>query len=269
MCLGSEARAANKAAMRQYQYKLQVRERNWMNTLALENVARVQYDQTLDATHIGLGNAYAEIQEKYRDLIGEATQAQEERFQKFASESTSDTLAASGRTGRSIQRIRTLDVGQHLAAGARDAYNLTTTRRELTKKGAQAAAMARQAQMESFARNNIVKSPDIAPPPPVMRNVGQAMFMDALSIGTSIAQIATPFAIASSKKVKDNIVKIGESIQGHNIYKFSYKGSPRRYVGVIAEEIQQIKPEAVVTMPSGIMGVNYDLIDVNFKEVPA
>ena len=255
--------------MQNYQHQLKVRERKWMNEIGVTKTQRVQHAQTLDAAHVGLGNAYAEIQEKYRDQIAQATQAQEERFKQFAEGATSEELAASGRTGRSIQRIRTLDVGQHLAAGARDAYNLTTTRRELTKKGAQAAAMARQAQMESFARNNIVKSPDIAPPPPVMSNVGQAMFMDALSIGTSIAQIATPFAIASSKKVKDNIVKIGESIQGHNIYKFSYKGSPRRYVGVIAEEIQQIKPEAVVTMPSGIMGVNYDLIDVNFKEVPA
>ncbi len=193
MCLGSQARAANKAAKQNYQHQLKVRERKWMNTLAQTNVERIQYDQTVDAAHIGLGNAYAEIQEKYRDLIAQTTQAQEERFTQFASESNSDKLAAAGRTGASIRRMRTIDVGQLMAAGSRDAFNLQLARRDLNKAGAQAAAKARQVQMEAFAKNNIVKSPDIAPPPPVLRNVGQAAFMDALSIGSSIASIATPF----------------------------------------------------------------------------
>ena len=191
MCLGSQARAANKAAMQNYEHKLKVRERKWMNELGLIRTQRVQYDQTLDAAHVGLGNAYAEIQEKYRDLIGEATQAQEERFQKFASESTSDTLAASGRTGASIRRIRTVELGQFLAKGSRDAYKLTQAKQELDKAGAQAAAGARQQQMEAFAQNNIVRSPDIAPPPPVLRNVGQAAFMDALSIAGKVGSLAS------------------------------------------------------------------------------
>jgi len=269
VCLGSEARAANKAARQNYEHQLEVRERKWMNELALTKVERVQYDQTLDATHVGLGNVYAEIQEKYGDMIGQAMQDNENLRKKFFSENVGDKLAAAGRTGRSVNRMRTVELGNYLAQGSRAAYKLTQSTRELSKEGAKAAAQAKHAQMSAFAQNNIIKNPDIAPPPPVLRNVGQAAFMDAISIGTSLAQTATPFILASSKKVKDNIVKIGESIQGYNVYKFSYKGSPRRYVGVIAEEIQQTKPEAVVTMPSGIIGVNYDLIDVNFKEVPA
>ena len=191
MCLGNEAREANKAAKRQYQYQLQVRERNWMNTLALENVARVQYDQTLDATHVGLGNAYAEIQEKYNDLIAQTTQAHEGRFQQFAEEATSERLAASGATGASIRRQRTVDIGKFLAQGSRDAYNLTRAKRDLSKAGAQAAAQARQTQLQAFAQNNIIKSPDIAPPVPVMRNVGAAAWKDALSIASSIASIGS------------------------------------------------------------------------------
>ena len=191
MCLGQEARDANKAAKRQYQYQLQVRERNWMNTLALENVARVQYDQTLDATHVGLGNAYAEIQEKYNDLIAQTTQAQEGRFQQFAEEATSERLAASGATGASIRRQRTVDIGKFLAQGSRDAYNLLQGRRELSKAGAKAAAATRQTQLEAFARNNVIKTPDLAPPPPVMQNVGAAAFRDALSIVGTVAGVAS------------------------------------------------------------------------------
>ena len=193
MCLGSQARAANKAAMDNYNYKLQVRERKWMNEIGVMKTQRVQHAQTMDAVHVGLGNQFAEIQEKYGDLIAQATQQQEDRFKQFAQEATSEKLAASGRTGASIKRIRTLDVGNFLAQGSRDAYKLTQARREFNKAGAKAAAQAQQTRMASFAQNNIVRSPDIAPPPPVLRNVGQAAFMDALSIGKSLATLYMPF----------------------------------------------------------------------------
>ena len=174
-----------------------------MNTLALENVARVQYDQTLDATHVGLGNAFAEMQEKYGDLIGQAMQENESLRKKFLSENLGDQLAASGRTGRSANRMRTLELGNYLAQGSRKAYQLTQARREISKAGAKAAAQARQQQLQAFARNNIIKNPDIAPPQPVMQNVGMAAFRDALSIAGSIASIgATPLG--------DNKTLLGE-----------------------------------------------------------
>ena len=191
MCLGQDARDANKAAKQNYEHKLKVRERKWMNELALTNVERIQYDQTMDATHVGLGNAYAEIQEKYGDMIAKATQAQEDRFRQFAQEATSEKLAASGATGASIRRLRTTEMGQFLAQGSRDAYNLLQGRRELNKAGAKAAAATRQTQLEAFARNNVIKTPDLAPPPPVMQNVGAAAFRDALSIVSTVAGVAT------------------------------------------------------------------------------
>ncbi len=193
MCLGAQARAANKAARQNYEHQLKVRERKWMNTLAQTNVERIQYDQTIDATHVGLANAYADIQEKYRDQIAEAVQGQEELFKKFSQEASSEGLVAEGRTGRSIQRMRTVELGQLLAQGSRDAYKLTQSARDLSREGAKAAAAAKQQQMQAFAQNNIIKTPDIAPPPPVMRNVGMAAFMDALSIGSSIATMYMPF----------------------------------------------------------------------------
>ena len=193
MCLGAQARAANKAARQNYEHQLKVRERKWMNTLAQTNVERIQYDQTIDATHVGLANAYADIQEKYRDQIAEAVQGQEELFKKFSQEASSEGLVAEGRTGRSIQRMRTVELGQLLAQGSRDAYKLTQSARDLSREGAKAAAAAKHQQMQAFAQNNIIKTPDIAPPPPVMRNVGMAAFMDALSIGSSIATMYMPF----------------------------------------------------------------------------
>ena len=70
------------------------------------------------------------------------------------------------------------------------ASKLTDVQRELGKKGAQAAAQTRAQQMNSFAQVAFVKNPDIAPPKPVLQDVGMAAFMDALSIGTSLATTA-------------------------------------------------------------------------------
>ena len=193
MCLGEEARNANKTAKRQYKYQLAQRERNWMNTLALTNVERVQHEQTMDASHVGLANAYAEIQEKYRDQIGKALQQDEVDWKEYLSKGEGQRLAASGVTGRSAERIASRDLASYLAKGSRKAYELTHMRRELSKAGAKAAGQARQMQLQSFAKNNIVKSPDLQPPKPVFQNVAMAQFKEALSIASQVATIATPF----------------------------------------------------------------------------
>ena len=71
----------------------------------------------------------------------------------------------------------------------------------------------------------------------------------------------------SDRRLKENIKKIGESISGLGIYKFNYIGKAKQYIGAIADEVIKVVPEAAVTMDNGYLGVNYDLIDVTFKEV--
>ena len=234
-----------------------------MQTLGVVATDRVMHEQGIDASNIGLAQVYGDIQEKFGDQIGQALQDDEVNWKEFLSDNRGDKLTTSGKTGRSVGRVGTLDLAEYLTKGSRTAYELTEGKRELDKAGMKAAGAARAEQMQSFAKNAIIKTPDIAPPQPVYQNVGAAAFMDALKIGTAAATMFTAF---SSKKVKDNIIKIGESIAGHNIYKFNYKGSTRKFIGVIAEEIQQTVPEAVVTMSNGLLGVRYDLIDVTFKE---
>jgi hypothetical protein len=70
---------------------------------------------------------------------------------------------------------------------------------------------------------------------------------------------------ASDERLKEDIEKIGESKSGINIYTFRYKDKPEVFQGVIAQEIQEINPEAVIEK-DGFLAVNYDLIDVEFKE---
>ena len=270
VCLGAGARAANETARRNYEYQLEKRERSWMQTLSATAVERVMHEQTIDASNIGLSQVYGDIQEKFGDQIGQALQEDEANWSKFLSDNRGDKLTASNQTGRSTGRISTLDLGEYLKKGSRKAYELTEGKMELDKQGQKAAGMARAEQMQSFAKNAIVKNPDIAPPQPVYQNVGAAAFMDALSIGSSVASIATPFVLASigsDRRLKENIQKIGESISGLGIYKFNYIGKAKQYIGAMADEVIKVVPEAALLRPDGLYAVNYNLIDVTFKEV--
>ena len=191
MCLGAGARAANKAAERDYNFKLRQREANWMGTMGITKAQHIQYEQGVTASNLGLAGMYGDIQEKYGDLIGQAFQEDEAQRMAFLQESKGASLEAAGRTGRSIGRISTLDLAGYLRKGSRRAYQITQAAKELECKAGEAAAQARAQQMQMFAQVAFEKHPDLAPPPPVYQNEGFAMFQDALSIASSIATIGT------------------------------------------------------------------------------
>jgi len=263
VCLGAQARAANETARRNYEHQLQNREANWMQTLSLTKTERIMHDQTIDASNIGLSQVYGDIQEKFGDQIGKALQEDEVNWKKFLQDNTGSKMAARGQTGRSAARIGTIELGQYLAQGSRKAYELTEGKQEMDKTGRKAAGQARAEQMNSFAKNAIIKSPDIAPPKPVYQNVTMAALMDGLSIASSVAS----FFPKSDRRLKENIQKIGESISGLGIYKFNYIGKAKQYIGAMADEVIKVVPKAAVLGPDGFYGVNYNLIDVTFKEV--
>ncbi len=191
MCLGASARAANETARRNHQYQLDKREADWMQTVSLTGLERVQYKQGINASNLGLSQVFGEIESTFGNQIGETLQADESNWKKFLEKSPSSSLQASGRTGRSIDRISTADLGNYLREGSRNAYALTRSREKLDAAGAQAVAKARAEQMNLFARNNIIKNPDLAPPEPVYQNVAQASLMDGLKIAGAVAGIAT------------------------------------------------------------------------------
>ena len=262
MCLGAQARAANKAAKRNYEFELQKREREWMQTLSMTGVEHLQYEQTLDASNLGLGNVYSEIQEKHNELFSLAREQGLTDWKAFLQNNKGADLAASGRLGRSTDRLTSLELGEYLKKGNDQATKLTDATIKLSKEGAKAAAQTKQQQLQAFTNVAFLKNPDIVPPKPVFQNVGYAAMMDALSIGTSVGTMIA----ASDRELKENIKKIGESISGLGIYKFNYIGKVKQYIGTMSDEVKNIFPEAVVIMNNGYEAVRYDLIDVQFKE---
>jgi Protein of unknown function (DUF3300)/Chaperone of endosialidase len=65
--------------------------------------------------------------------------------------------------------------------------------------------------------------------------------------------------------LKHDIVLLGRLSNGMGFYRFSYNGSDQAYVGVIAQEVQVVAPDAVTRGQDGYLRVFYDKIGVKFQ----
>ena len=65
-------------------------------------------------------------------------------------------------------------------------------------------------------------------------------------------------AIASDKRVKENIQRVGETYDGQNIYRFNYKGDPHTQLGLIAQEVEKTGNADSVYNVNGIKMVDYN-----------
>ena len=157
-----------------------------MQELNMAGVERIQYDQGINNTNLGLANVYADIQANVGELEGTFRQDEETAWKKFLSESPSSTMAASGQTGASARRIANLDLAEYLTNSSRRGREVSQAKKDLVRQGQEAAGAVKQQQEQMFAKQAFVRVPGLAPPQPVMQNVGAAAFMDALSIGTKI-----------------------------------------------------------------------------------
>ena len=65
--------------------------------------------------------------------------------------------------------------------------------------------------------------------------------------------------------LKHDIVLLGHLGNGIGYYRFSYNGSGRAYVGVMAQDVQTIAPEAVTRGRDGYLWVFYDKLGLKFQ----
>lgn len=191
MCLGAGARAQNEAARRQYKYQIEKRKRNWLQQISIYGAKINQVSQNITGAGLAAQGAYSARQFARRQKLGEASVAYSNMFTKLLQKSKFSELVASGRTGKSVGRVGTIELGD-LGRGASEIarairqsdYQLNAanakTRRTLGGYIRQQEAQVAFQPMET-----------VAPPVPVMQNVGMASFMDALSIGSSLIGIGT------------------------------------------------------------------------------
>lgn len=84
------------------------------------------------------------------------------------------------------------------------------------------------------------------------------------SLGGTLGAAAMPLMF-SDRRLKENARKVREE-NGFNIYEFNYIGDDKRYEGVMAQEVQEIMPDAVAEI-NGFLAVDYSKIGVEMREV--
>ena len=92
-----------------------------------------------------------------------------------------------------------------------------------------------------------------------------SMLNSQLAAATAMTQTGAKLAF-SDRKLKKNINKIGESPSGLNIYSFEFKNSKHGeglFQGVISDEV----PQKAVGTRDGYDTVNYNMLDVEFKQI--
>jgi hypothetical protein len=69
----------------------------------------------------------------------------------------------------------------------------------------------------------------------------------------------------SDLRLKHDVVLLGRLDNGLGFYRFSYNGSQKAYVGVIAQEVEAVMPQAVAYDRDGYLMVFYDKLGLTFE----
>lgn len=69
----------------------------------------------------------------------------------------------------------------------------------------------------------------------------------------------------SDINLKHEIVFLGRLDDGLGYYRFAYNGSDKAYVGVIAQEVQAVRPDAVTRGSDGYLRVYYERLGLKFR----
>jgi len=77
--------------------------------------------------------------------------------------------------------------------------------------------------------------------------------------------MSAPAGAASDIRLKLDIAQVGQLENGIKLYKFRYIWSDQVYVGVMAQQVAAIKPEAVVMEPNGYLAVYYDKLGLKMQ----
>jgi hypothetical protein len=65
--------------------------------------------------------------------------------------------------------------------------------------------------------------------------------------------------------LKHDIALLGHLGNGLGYYRFSYIGSDKAYVGVMAQEVESVMPAAVSRGSDGYLRVHYDMLGLKFR----
>ena len=229
----AQASAANKAARREYEYKLKVRERKWMQTRSTYQSKKVQFEQEVDQANIAAQRAYSRTQQQLNNARSLAILENQEDFKKMlANEGMVEVSAAErGVRGRSVARQLVQNSANFGIAQAMRSRGLTQAGYKARETYGDINRQLKGQLNQSFSRVAIQPIPDFAPPKPVMQSPGLALMLgmgQALGAGLE----GNPDFFKPKTPIVKPIVPPTQSSLGGAMIQGNFMPSMPNYVGV-------------------------------------
>ena len=188
------ASAQNKAARRNYEHQLKVRERKWMQTRTTYGTKKVQFEQEVDLANIAAQRAYSRTQQQLNNAKSLAILQNQEDFKKMlANEGMIEASAAErGVRGRAVARQLVMNKGNFGISQAMRSRGLAQAGYQAKEVMGDVNRQLKTQLNQSFGKVAIQPIQDIAPPPPVMQNVGLTLMLGmGQAIGAGIEGAST------------------------------------------------------------------------------
>jgi len=164
-----------------YEYRLKKRRRKHQQKINRYNLAKLQFDRSVDNINLGLGRSYTRANTKLNRLREQALRKNQGALAQAIQKSQYSKALAQGKTGRSIKRMATLEAGALGRYYAQQSKALTYAGQDF-KSGTKRDKMKARAALDN-AYSKVVFNPtaDVAPPLPVYRDVGAAKMQDLMT----------------------------------------------------------------------------------------
>ena len=199
-------------------------------------------------------------------------------FQEFSTQAQGKALLGKEQLAREFFKSKAVNEGgKSRRFGGRKASEYFSKIADIDRKMFQLATVGdakvqtkiqrRQDAMIKREHANLGMGPQFGMPTMLPPKDRAGQLMNSISFGMNVASGIMSFFPGSDIRLKEDIKKIGQSIDGHNIYKFKYLDDDREFIGVMAQEVMKTHPDAVIKLNSGYYGVDYSQLDVDFKEV--
>ena len=170
---------ANREKRANYQHQLKVRERKWMQTRSTYATKTVQFEQEVDQANIAAQRAYSRTQIQLNNARSLAILENQEDFKKMlANEGAIEVSAAErGVRGRSVARQLVMNHANFGISQAMISRGLAMAGNQAKESNEDVNRQLKGQLNRSFGKVAIQPIADIAPPPPVMQNVGMTLML--------------------------------------------------------------------------------------------
>lgn len=182
----SAAKARNRAAIREYERRLEIRKRKWFQDLSIYGAKVNKYTTDLNENDLAANRGYAQAQAALGRAQSKALAQSQDKFIEYVSTKLGKNIA-SGATGRGVARLERMDFAKFGRAQADLAFKLTRSG-EAYQSQVEAIRNQQKSQRNQLF-GSVMFTPVASVPPnaPQMENTSMPILQGFLGAAASFA----------------------------------------------------------------------------------